>query len=123
MNKKMTRIIALILVGVMLTWLWQIILSHTGVDYGSRDAALLSSAATERLHRGFQIRLAVTFVLFFVAMIGNILDAILLLEYSWIWLISFAVSFAGICSASSLLHELKVQIQFRYQSDGMNKKL
>jgi hypothetical protein len=45
------------------------------------------------------------------------------LSFQWLWFFSFAMFFAGIWLFSSLLHELKEQIEFRYHSDGVNKNI
>ncbi len=116
-------LLTLVLIGMLLQILYSAATTHTGVDYGENDSAGFSQAATERLHLAFGKRICIVFVIFSLAAILNVADAILQVKYEWLWLIGFLISFVGICTFYSLINELKTQIQFYYHSDGMNKNL
>ncbi len=120
---SLEAIFTLILLAVLLKTLSEIVRTHTGVEYEGKDTARISELATEKVHQWFDIRMTVMLVIFSLATITTVLDAIFRLEYPWIWLIAFAFSFAGISLFYSVLHELKTQIGFRYHSDGVNKNI
>ena len=113
----------LIFVASLLKILFELVRTETAVEYtGGADAERLSYYATERLHREFEKRFVAIFVLFAAAAAVNLLDAFLQLKYGWLWLISFALSFAAIWLFYSMIYELTSEIKNRYQSKSVHKR-
>lgn len=104
----------LILIATLLQTMYALVKEHTSEDYAGENTAMISALATERLHKEFERKLILIFVIFALAAVANVLDALLQLEIPWIWLIGFALSFGGIWNFSSMLHELSVHIRNRY---------
>lgn len=113
-------LVTLIAVGMLLQTLWGIVRVHTEVNYG-KNAVAISADATDRLHRDFEKRLKIIFVIFLLAGIANAADAVLFLSIPWIWIIALVLSIVGIWMLSSFLHELSQHIQNRYQNQGINE--
>lgn len=110
-------------VGVLLKLLFSLVLSETAVEYeGGVDAARLSEHATQRLHKEFANRFTVILILFLSSSAVNVLDALLRLQYPWLWLISFALSAAAIWLFYSMIYELFSEIQNQYQSKTTYKR-
>jgi len=116
-------VLTFILLAVVLAYLTALAREHTEINYGAHDTRYLSADATARLHRDFQMRANVSTAIFFVAALVGAVEAWFRIEYPWLWIPSTVLSIAGIWSAWSLLYELKMQIQYRYQSDGVNKNI
>ncbi len=112
-------LVTLIAVWTLLQTLLAIVKEHTEVNYG-KNAAAISADATDRLHRDFEKRLKIIFVIFLLAGFANAADAVLFLSVPWIWIIAFALSITAIWMLSSFLHELSQQIQNRYRDQGIN---
>jgi len=112
----------MLLIWLLLQMLLEIVYEHTSVEYEGDVTHTLSNAATARLHGEFEKRTTWIFVLFFLGMLGNMVDAFFMLQLPWMWLVSFVLSFFGIAAFYSLLHELQLQIQARYFPDPAYKK-
>lgn len=95
---------------------------HVSVDYGTAGSELLSRNATERLHKTFEKRANVTLVVFAVAALGYMFEAILQLRFPLLWILPFLASFVAICMTIGFLHELSGEIRSKYLSDLTNKK-
>ncbi len=121
--EALEALLSLVLIALLLRALYSVVQNHTGVDYGAHDSGQLSAVATAQLHAGFRRRLLVILAVFALAGVLYIAEAFLQLDYPWFWLVSFGISFVGICLFYSFLNELKTQIQFHYRSDGTNKTL
>lgn len=115
-------ILKLGLIAVLFWMLQRIAREHTGVHYGD-GAAYLSQTATTRLHKKFSTRLNANFVIFLVAAVLSVAETILRFRYEWLWLLSLSASFVGIMMFYSFLYELKSEVCFRYDSDGVNKNI
>ena len=115
-------IATMIYVGMLLKVIFEWTCAETGVQYeGGADAETLSQRATARIHREFARRFAIVFVLFAAATVVNVTDAIFQLRYGWIWLISFAVSFAAVWIFYSIVHDLFDEIKNRYFASKAHK--
>ena len=102
--------------------LLELVRAHTEVNYRTPGSEVLSQNATARLHRSFENRAALIRVVFSIAAVGYMFEAILQLSLEWLWLIPFGISLLGICLFLSFLHELSTQIRWKYLSDGAHKK-
>ena len=89
---------------------------------GGVDAARLSEHATQRLHKEFANRFTVILILFLSSSAVNVLDALLRLQYPWLWLISFVLSAAAIWLFYSMIYELFSEMQNQYQSKTTYKR-
>lgn len=107
---------------VLVKSLLELVFAHTSVEYEGDVTHALSNAATSRLHHTFEKRAIVVIAFFAAAAAVNLLDAVLLLQLPWIWLISFMLSVAGICTLYSFLHELEEQIGYRYRTPSTHKR-
>ncbi len=116
-------VLSFVLVWLLLRFFMTIVLSHTAVDYGSKEAQYLSADATQRLHREFRVRFYLSLLFFFVGACFGAIDAWFRLDYPWMWIPAALFTVVGIGCASSFLHELKTQIQYTYHSNGVNKNL
>ena len=115
--------VTLILIAVLLHTMYRTVCLHTGTRYDGEYAENFSGTSSQRLHKRFAGRFKIIFVIFFLAAVAQIADAIFRLEYPWIWLFALALSFIGIMMFYSVLYELKSEISFRYESDGVNKNI
>ncbi len=117
-------IVTLLFVWILLKVIFEWMREEVSVEYaGDALAETLSQRATERLHREFAKRFAVIFILFAAATVVNIADAIFQLRYGWIWLISFALTFAAVWIFYSLMHDLMSEIKNRYLSSTAHKSV
>ena len=111
-----------LLVIWLIKLLLELVFAHTSVEYAGDVTHALSNDATARLHRAFEKRALWSLIFFILAGIGNALDAFFHLQYPWIWLISFALSATAIWIFYAMLHELLIQIKYRYQGEDTNKR-
>ncbi|MBQ2735145.1 MAG: hypothetical protein IJF33_04865 [Clostridia bacterium] len=116
-------VLKLLLIAVLFWMLCRIARDHTGVQYGDETSMSLSQSATQRLHKKFAVRLNTTLAVFVLAAVLSIAETLLRFRYEWLWLLSLSVSFVGVMMFYSFLYELKSEICFRYDSDGVNKNI
>ena len=110
------------LIYELLRILMQMARSYTGVDYGKGNGEALASRATQKLQHSFYVRYNVTFVLFFVAGVGTVVDTIFHLSLGWLWLIPLCASVAGVFCFYSVQHDLLEEIGYYFQPDPMHKR-
>lgn len=116
-------LLKLALIAALFWLLYRIVREHTGVHYGSAATEHLSRSATLRLHKKFAVRLGAAFAVFALASVLSIAETLLRFRYQWLWLLSLAAAFVGIMMVYSFLYELKSEICFSYDSDGVNKNI
>jgi hypothetical protein len=114
-------VLTFLMLCAVLHYLFQIADKHTGVGVGEEDR--LSAKATQAFMKQLRKRITILVIVFAAATVLSCTEIMLRLSFQWLWFFSFAMFFAGIWLFSSLLHELKEQIEFRYHSDGVNKNI
>ena len=101
-------------VFVILDICMELVKTHTRVDYGSEDAKDLSQKATERLHREFFTKSRIVLAFSILATLFQAANAFLQLHYAGFWIFAIVCSFFAIWNFMALMHELTVQVHYRY---------
>ncbi len=118
-------VLTLLLIGILLYSVNALVKRYARVDYGNAGdrERELSHRATEKLQNEFRMRIIGTEVLFSIAAILNVGDAVFRFQLPWLWSVAFVFSAVGIWQFFSLTKDLLLQIQNTYASDGTNKNL
>ena len=107
----------LLLVFVLLRMLTELVALYTGVYYGTEGSEMLSERATAKLHRSFEKRAIAMRIVFSLAAVGYMFEAVLQLTLDSLWLYPFALSLVGIGLFLEFLHQLSTEVTWKYQSD------
>ncbi len=115
-------VLMLVFLLILLRWLYAFVREQVCVRYGEENAEL-SARATARLHRQFKLKILVTAVLFFLSAAGQAIEALLRLQYPWLWWISVPVSLAAVISFVALLFAILDHLEQQALSEQQMHKV
>jgi len=115
-------LLTLLLVLILLKALFRMVAKETAEIYAN-DVTGASRISTARLHKKFNVRIFVVFLLCTTSAIAKCADAILQLDYPFLWYLSGVLTLAAIIGVCALLHSIADQLEWQYSTRSLNKSL
>ena len=112
----------LVLLLLLLHSLFRMVLRETAEVYAN-DFTGASEVSTARLHKKFRIRFWIVALLCFLSACLKCADAILQLEYPFLWYASCGITLTSIIGICALLHSITDQLEWQYSVRSLNKRV
>lgn len=114
-------LLMLVMVLLLLRALYRMVKRETAEIYDN-DRTGASLQSTARMHKKFKIHTVVVLLLCVASAISKCADAILQVDYPFLWYLSLVLTLAAIIGLCSLLHAIADQLEWQYSIRSLNKK-
>ena len=115
-------LLTFLLVLLLLKALFKMVAKETAEIYAN-DLTGASKISTARLHKKFNLQIFVVFLLCAVSAVAKCAEAILQLQYPFLWYFSGVLTLAAIIGVCALLHSITDQLEWQYSTRSLNKSI
>lgn len=114
-------LLMLFLLLLLLRTLFRMVKRETAEIYAN-DGTGASEKSTARMHRQFKLRFLAVTLLCILSAGAKCADALLQIEYPFLWYVSLVTTLAAIIGLVALLHSITDQLEWQYSTRSLNKR-